>query len=90
MSDQEKEEGPNVPPQEIKAELENEEEPVDEDLQKQMKDVKIDDSIFSGKDKKEEKKKHDKKGKKKKGIDFMEYASKNNIQVNIEYEEDAP
>ncbi len=89
MSDKEKEKEINVPPQEIKPELENEEEePVDEELQKQIKEVKIDNSVFSGSQKKDKKKKHDKKNSKKKGIDFMEYANKNNIQVNLEYEED--
>ncbi len=89
MSEEEKKEVNEVPPQDFKEDLPNEEEePVDEELQKQMKDVKIDDSVFSGEHKKGDKKKHDKKNSKKKGIDFMEYASKNNIQVNIEYEED--
>ena len=89
MSDEEKKEEIEVPPQDFKPDLPNEEEePVDEELKKKMKDVKIDDSVFSGEHKKNEKKKHDKKNSKKKGIDFMEYASKNNIQVNIEYEED--
>ena len=53
MSDEEKEKEINVPPQEIKPELENEEEePVDEELQKQIKEVKIDNSVFSGGQKK--------------------------------------
>ncbi len=89
MSDEEKKEEIEVPPQDFKPDLPNEEEePVDEELQKQMKDVKIDDSVFTGEHKKSDKKKHDKKNSKKKGIDFMEYANQNNIQVNIEYEED--
>ena len=62
MSDKEKEKEINVPPQEIKPELENEEEePVDEELQKQIKEVKIDNSVFSGGKKKNKKKKHNKK-----------------------------
>jgi hypothetical protein len=72
-------------------ENEEEEEPVDLELQKEMKGIKIDDSDFSNKPK--EKKHHkksknpeDKKGKKK-GQDFLDYANKNNIQINIQYEE---
>ncbi len=68
-----------------------EEEPVDLELQKEMKGIKIDDSDFSNapKTKKQNKKlknPEDKKNKKK-GQDFLDYANKNNIQINIEYEE---
>ena len=67
-----------------------EEEPVDVELQKQMKNLKFDDSAFVKKDSdnKKKEKKEDKKNKKNKGQDFLDYASKNNIQINIEYEED--
>ena len=67
-----------------------EEEPVDVELQKQMKNLKFDDSAFVKKDSgnKKKDKKEDKKSKKNKGQDFLDYASKNNIQINIEYEED--
>ena len=66
-----------------------EEEPVDVELQKQMKNLKFDDSAFTKKtDNKKKEKKEEKKSKKSKGQDFLDYASKNNIQINIEYEED--
>ena len=68
-----------------------EEEKIDEELQKEMRNIKIDDSIFSNKEKKnskEKKEKDDKKNQKKKGIDFIDYANENNIQINIQYEED--
>ena len=70
---------------------EEEEEPVDLELQKEMKGIKIVDSDFSNepKAKKQNKKlknPEDKKNKKK-GQDFLDYANKNNIQINIEYEE---
>ena len=66
-----------------------EEEPVDVELQKQMKNLKFDDSAFTKKtDTKKKEKKEEKKSKKNKGQDFLDYASKNNIQINIEYEED--
>ena len=66
-----------------------EEEPVDIELQKKMKDLKFDDSAFTKKtDTKKKEKKEEKKSKKNKGQDFLDYASKNNIQINIEYEED--
>ena len=70
---------------------EEEEEPVDLELQKEMKGIKIVDSDFSNgpKGKKPNKKlknPEDKKNKKK-GQDFLDYANKNNIQINIEYEE---
>ena len=85
-----------VPPQNLVPEIENEEEEkVDEELQKEMKKVKIDDSIFSDKEnqnlkekKEKEKEKEEKKIQKKKGIDFMDYANENNIPINIQYEED--
>ena len=72
-------------------EKEEEEEPVDLELQKEMKGIKIVDSDFSNepKAKKQNKKlknPEDKKNKKK-GQDFLDYANKNNIQINIEYEE---
>ncbi len=72
---------------------EKEDEVVDVELQKEMKGIKIEDSDFGNvakpkkKDKKEKESKDDKKGKKKKGQDFIDYANKNNIQINIEYEE---
>ena len=55
-----------------------------------MKNLKFDDSAFVKKDSdnKKKEKKEDKKNKKNKGQDFLDYASKNNIQINIEYEED--
>ena len=53
MSDEEKKEINEVPPQDIKPDLQDEEEePVDEEHKKKMKDVKIDDSVFSGEHKK--------------------------------------
>ena len=68
-----------------------EEEPVDVELQKEMKGLKINDSDFVNEPKT---KKHNKKSKnpdekksKKKGQDFLDYANKNNIEINIEYEE---
>lgn len=72
-------------------EQKEEEEPVDLELQKEMKGIKIVDSDFSNepKTKKQNKKlknPEDKKNKKK-GQDFLDYANKNNIQINIEYEE---
>ena len=70
---------------------EEEEEPVDIELQKEMKGLKIEESDFANNPKtKKTTKKHknpeDKKSKKK-GQDFLDYANKNNIQINIEYEE---
>lgn len=72
-------------------EKEEEEEPVDLELQKEMKGIKINDSDFSNKPKgkkqhKKSKNPEEKKGKKK-GQDFLDYANKNNIQINIQYEE---
>ena len=71
-------------------EKEEEEEPVDIELQKEMKGLKIEDSDFSNepKAKKPAKKQKNPEGKKskKKGQDFIDYANKNNIQLNIEYE----
>ena len=82
----------NVPIQEVKPDLiEEEEEKVDEELQKEIKKVKIDDSVFTRQDKKnckEKKEKDEKKNQKKKGIDFMDYANQNNIQIKFQYEED--
>ena len=47
MSDEEKEKEINVPPQEIKPELENEEEKtIDKKIQKKIKEIKIDNSVF--------------------------------------------
>ena len=67
------------------------EEPVDLELQKEMKGLKVVDSDFTNELKtkkvnKKTKNQEDKKGKKK-GQDFIDYANKNNIQINIEYEE---
>ena len=72
-------------------EQKEEEEPVDVELQKEMKGIKISDSDFSNEPKakkqyKKSKNPEDKKNKKK-GQDFLDYANKNNIQINIEYEE---
>ena len=57
-----------------------------------MKNLKFDDSAFVKKDSgnKKKDKKEDKKSKKNKGQDFLDYASKNNIQINIEYEAAPP
>jgi hypothetical protein len=70
---------------------EEEEEQVDVELQKEMKGLKIEDSDFTKepKAKKVNKKlkNSDVKKSKKKGQDFLDYANKNNIQINIEYEE---
>jgi len=58
-----------------------------------MKKAKIDDDYFNEKEKSEETEKNSKqnlnskKGKKNKGEDFLEYAVKNGIQVNFEYED---
>ena len=72
-------------------EKEEEEEPVDIELQKEMKGLKISDSDFTNKPntKKTNKKfkNPDDKKTKKKGQDFLDYANKNNIQINLEYEE---
>ena len=68
-----------------------EEEPVDLELQKEMKGLKISDSDFTNqpKTKKQNKKTKnpEEKKMKKKGQDFLDYANKNNIQINIQYEE---
>ena len=70
---------------------EEEEEPVDLELQKEMKSLKISDSDFANEPKKKKSNKKPKnpeeKKAKKKGQDFLDYANKNNIQINIEYEE---
>jgi hypothetical protein len=70
---------------------EYEDEGVDEDLQRQMKNVNLDENeLTGGKAQSGVKSKNAKKTsavKKKKGEDFLEYASKNGIQVNLEYEE---
>ncbi len=72
-------------------EKEEEEEPVDVELQKEMKGIKIVDSDFSNEPKNKKKpfkkaKNPEEKKNKKKGQDFLDYANKNNIQINIEYE----
>ena len=77
--------------QENPEEEKEEEEPVDLELQQEMKGIKIDDSDFSNQPKikktnKKSKNPEEKKAKKK-GQDFLDYANKNNIQINIEYEE---
>lgn len=68
-----------------------EEEPVDLELQKEMKGIKISDSDFSnepkGKKMTKKTKNIEEKKSKKKGQDFLDYANKNHIQINIEYEE---
>ena len=80
----------SVPIQEVKPDLiEEEEEKVDEELQKEIKKAKIDESVFTRQDKKNGKEEKDeKKNQKKKGIDFMDYANQNNIQIKFQYEED--
>ena len=81
-------EGENENPEEKE---EEEEEPIDLELQKEMKGLKISDSDFKKepKVKKTQKKPKDPtiKKNKKKGQDFLDYANKNNIQINFEYEE---
>ena len=79
----ENQENPENPEEEV-------EEPVDEELQKEMKGLKIEDADFTSEPKT---KKHGKKSKnpeekkgKKKGQDFLDFANKNNIEINIEYE----
>ena len=55
-----------------------------------MKKVTVDDSIFSQKDLKEKGKSAGKKStqnKKKKGEDFLDYANKNGIELNLQYED---
>ena len=68
-----------------------EEEPVDLELQKEMKGLKISDSDFikEPKTKKSQKKPKDPtiKKSKKKGLDLFDYANQNNIEINLEYEE---
>lgn len=66
-----------------------EEEVVDVELQKEMKGLRINENDFAKKEKNKKNKKKDKEEKKgkKKGQDFLDYANKNNIQINIEYEE---
>ena len=73
---------------------EEEEEPVDIELQKEMKGLKISDSDFNEPNANSNTKKTNKKSKnpedkksKKKGQDFLDYANKNNIKINLEYEE---
>ena len=77
--------------QNLGEEQEEEEEPVDLELQKEMKSLKISDSDFANEPKKKKSNKKPKnpeeKKAKKKGQDFLDYANKNNIQINIEYEE---
>lgn len=75
-----------VEPQQQQEELEQEDEPVDEELQKQMKKITIDDGYFNQQAK--PKQKSQKKVSKKKGQDFLEYANKNNIVINIQYGEE--
>ena len=79
-------------PENHEEEEKEEEEPIDLELQKEMKGIKIDDSDFNKKDSKTKKagkksKNPEDKKNKKKGQDFIDYANKNNIQINIEYEE---
>ena len=68
-----------------------EEEPVDLELQKEMKGIKISDSDFTNEPKAKKPykkmKNPEEKKVKKKGQDFLDYANKNNIQINIQYEE---
>ena len=75
---------------EVKPEEEEVDEPVDLELQEKMKHLTIDDKIFESEDKGKKEKVDDsaKKGKKSKGVDFMDYANKNNIKLNIQYEQD--
>ena len=79
----ENQENPENPEEEV-------EEPVDEELQKEMKGLKIEDADFTSEPKtqkhgKKSKNPEEKKGKKK-GQDFLDFANKNNIEINIEYE----
>ena len=80
------EENPENPEEE-----KEEEEPVDLELQKEMKGIKIQDSDFTSEPKAKKPSKKlknpEEKKNKKKGLDFLDYANKNNIQINIEYEE---
>lgn len=67
-----------------------EEQQIDEELQKKLQNVQIDDSAFTQKDTnkaRDENSKNSKKGKKNKGQDFLDYANKNGIQVNFVYED---
>jgi len=70
-----------------------EEEEVDVELQKQMKNATIDESAFTNdkttntKNQKVDQSGKGKKSKKTKGEDFLTYANKNGIQVNLQYEE---
>lgn len=70
-------------PEEVEAE-----EPVDLELQKEMKKATIDEKMFEEDDSKKKEEKEGKKAKKAKGVDFLDYANKNNIQINIQYEQD--
>ena len=77
--------------QENPEEEKEEEEPVDLELQKEMKGIKISDSDFTNEPKAKKPykkmKNPEEKKVKKKGQDFLDYANKNNIQINIQYEE---
>ena len=81
-----KEEENNNQPEE-----EEKEEPLDPEIQKQMKNLSIDKSVFSNQTKNNHKKekKENKSNKKNKGQDFLDYANKNNIEINIQYEKDS-
>ena len=83
-------ENENVNQEEEAEKEEEEEEPVDLELQKEMKGLKISDSDFikEPKTKKSQKKPKDPtiKKSKKKGLDLFDYANKNNIEINLEYE----
>merc|ERR1712170_327609 len=66
-------------------EIENE--AVDIELQKAMQNVKVDDDMYRDDSKNVKREKQDKKSKKNRGEDFHDYAKKNDIQLNLEYED---
>ncbi len=64
---------------------------MDPELQEAMRNVKLDEGIFSQGESKEKGKSGGKKvnNKKKKGEDFLDYANKNGIELNLQYEDKA-
>ena len=91
IEEDQKEIADNVENPENPEEEKEEEEPVDLELQKEMKGLKINDSDFTNQPKTKKpykkSKNHEDKKSKKKGQDFLDYANKNNIEINLEYEE---
>ncbi|MCQ2817738.1 MAG: hypothetical protein MJ252_10780 [archaeon] len=90
MSKPEEEQVPAEGEAEANAEEQEVEEPVDLELQQKMKNLTLDEKMF-GEDEKNKKEKGEdsnKKSKKAKGQDFLDYANKNNIQIDIQYEQD--